>query len=113
MIKKNPETYNEIKAVSNVLRISNYYNVSQSFIDDAYDFIMLDPNNKIDCLNTSIQFIDAKGNQVKKYSVDKSTSVDAMVVTQNTISITPTYRPYHSYGGYGGGGSYSSYSGGS
>lgn len=110
MIKKNPETYSEIKAVNNILRISNYYKVSQSFIDDAYDFIMLDPNNKIDCLNTSIYFVDAKGNKVKSYSVDKSYEVAAMEVSQNKIKITPAYT-YHNYGSSGGG--YSSYSGGS
>ena len=69
MLNRNPETYNEIKTVNNILQISNYYTVSQNFLDNAYDFLMQDPKNKINCLKTLIHFQDASGKNVKSYTI--------------------------------------------
>ena len=55
MIKK-PETYNELKVVKNVLAITKYYNVSKEFLDEAYDFVMKDKKNYIQCMKTKIVF---------------------------------------------------------
>ncbi len=63
MLKTNPETYRELKAMKNATEIAKYYNVSTNFVDDAYDFLIADPGNEIRIDDDIITFRD---NQ-KKY----------------------------------------------
>ena len=93
MIKTNPETLNEIKAVKNVLTIAKYYNVSQEFLDEAYDYIMANKEHKIQGQITQIKFMN--GNTTEKiFSVDRpSMSIDGLILTATFLSIIPHYTP--------------------
>ena len=53
---KNPETYKELIQVNNILKITEYYNVSQDFIEEAYNFILSDSSNLIECSIDKIFF---------------------------------------------------------
>ena len=102
MIKKNPETLNEIKAVRNVLSIAKYYNVSQEFIDEAYDFIIASSNHSIRCGTSSISFYDG-AQMVKTFAVDRpQMSIDGLTVTAILLTVIPHYVPMSSGGGGGG-----------
>lgn len=106
MMKKNPETYNELKLVNNLLRLSSYYAVSQEFLDEAYDFLMKDKNNKIQAGKTLIRFVEGS-NIVKEFSAQlKTLTIDGLVLTASILTIIPHYEPSsYSSGGSGGGSS--------
>ena len=105
MIKKNPETYAEVMALKNVLEITKYYNVSQEFLDAAYDFLMADKTNRISISKGSISFYNASGNNIKSYTADNTSLIDGLVLTALTLTIIPHYT---SSSGSGGGGGFSS-----
>lgn len=103
MLKKNPETYNEIKTVSNILKITEHYHVSEEFLDEAYDFIVENDKNSIKCLKTIIHFVGADGTNVKTFTVDNVFGgIDGMVITKSSLTIVPHYTPYTYSSGSGG-----------
>lgn len=106
MIKKNPETYNELVLVKNVLKIQEYYNVSQDFIDAAYDFLNENKNASIQCNSDSILFLDENKNTVKSYKTYLvEHSIDGLVVYSSYYNVISHYEPGTSSGGSHGGGS--------
>ncbi len=108
MIKK-PETVNEIKALKHVLNITNYYQVSNTFLEEAYNFITKDTNNKINFGKSTIQFFNGS-NVVEKFAVKciKPNVVDGLVISTLVFTLLPHYNPSYSSGGgssFGGGSS--------
>lgn len=102
MIKKNPETYNELRTVHNLMQLNSYYKVSQEFLDEAYDFIMLNPNNTINCGKTDIRFVKTNGETTKTFETNHtSTVIDGLIVSSTSLTIIPHYN-LHSYSGGGG-----------
>lgn len=85
MIKKKPETYNEIILVRNILEFTKYYEVSQTFIDDAYDFLIADKKNIISCNDDTITFLDGMGTVVKEYY-----AIQTIVNRLGSLTLTPT-----------------------
>ena len=96
MIKKNPETYNEIVLVKNILELTKYYNVSQTFIDDAYDFLITDKKNVISCNDETITFRDDMGTAVKEYYASQTIENRLGTITLTSTSINIVNRPGYS-----------------
>ena len=101
MIKKNPETYREMKALNNILQISKYYNTSDEVLNEAYDFIMKSPDNSISCSKNRIKFVESSNsNIIKEYITDPVTAIDGLNITSTLLTIIPHYNPSsYSYGG--------------
>ena len=113
MINRNPETLNEIRIVRNVLSLSNYYNVSQEFLDKAYDFLKESKDHEIRSDVTGIHFYKGSAVIQSFRATLTSATIDGLILSATALTIIPHYVP-HSYsssssssssGGSSGGGS--------
>lgn len=103
MIKTNPETLNEMRALRNIMTINKYYSVSEEFLNQAYDFIIEKKTNIIRCNTTEITFNQGL-KTIKTFKCKPPIQgIDGLIVKQTSITIIPHYEPSH----YTGGGSYS------
>ena len=112
MLNRNPETLNEIRTVRNILAITRYYDVSQSFLDEAYDFIVANPGNTIKISNNLISFTDVNNSLVKTFNIQNEKGlaerilnsltepkIDGLVLTAKMLKIIPHYTSYSSSDG--------------
>lgn len=93
MLKRNPETYNELILSRNILSISRHYQVSQEFIDEAYDFLITNQNGAIVGGRDKIIFKDDKGAIQKIFSANllNPQLVDSLTITKSGINIVSHY----------------------
>ena len=103
MLNRNPQTYHEIVSVKNVLELAKYYEVSEEFLDEAYDFISASKENTI---VADINYIFFKKNNIitKQFTANlKTSSIDGLTITSTLLTVIPHYTP--SSGSYSGGSS--------
>lgn len=101
---KNPETYKELIQVNNILKITEYYNVSQDFIEEAYNFILSDSSNLIECSIDKIFFKDKSYDIVKTFDVTMKVAykIDGLIIYDQYIEIINRYVSSGGSSGYGG-----------
>lgn len=103
MLNKKPETYNELILSRNILAISHYYQVSQEFIDEAYDFIVANPTGSIVCGEDRITFKNEQASIIKVFAATslRKNEIDALIVKKDNLNIVPHYTSSSSSGSGG------------
>ena len=64
MLKKNPETYNEIVHYKKMMDLVKYYQLSEEVLNEISDFILADSKNSVECSETRMYL--QHGNNVYK-----------------------------------------------
>ena len=91
MINRNPQTYNEMKQAEKVLDLARYYKISQTVLDEIYDFIMASPNNTVDANKTRL-FLKTDGNVVKEYAIECTYSgIDGIRLSALALTLIPSF----------------------
>ena len=108
MLKKNPETYNEIVHYKKMMDLVKYYQLSEEVLNEISDFILADSNNSVVCRGSRMDL--KSGTTVHKtfnvVSIDGS--IDGLTLSLASLVVIPHYvrtSGRGSSGGYSGGGS--------
>ena len=104
MLKRNPETYNEVVHLRKMLELAKYYQVSSEVLDEISDFVLESPKNIVICDTNSI-VLKSGENIYKTFQANKiSNIIDGLKLSAVSLIVIPHYTP-SSGGGYSGGSS--------
>ena len=91
MLKKNPETYNEIVHYKKMMDLVKYYQLSEEVLNEISDFILADSKNSVECSETRM-YLKQGNNVYKTFNItllDKT--IDGLILSLSSLVIIPHY----------------------